>query len=397
MRSRQPRSGDNSATNSSNILLLPSAINHDDDEGTNNKGNSKSFFGQNKGQIIILLSILFSFIFIGAKTNIINNAQHMLPLSSAYSKKHPNGKGKKWTSMNVKPPAKSMAPMGGIIYGAKGKGEDTSRLVKEAIQSGFRHIATGGFHNEYNEAGVGTGWKESGVPRNELYLQTLFLAKSVNGYGTQNCHLEDDLCPPADDLSIEYQVRLSIRSSLHNLQTDYIDAVLVHNFRAALQPYEETLKAWRVLEEYVDKGVIRHLGIVSVHDKDYLTKLRNDAKVKPAIIQNRFHSNRSYDISLRPLFKEWGMADQLFWILTGSAGGKVRKNDVVKAIAEKKGVSSQVLLYSFTMELGGSPLIGSKSVDHMKEDVDALMTNKLEWGKDDLVAMAGEINKNLVQ
>lgn len=34
------------------------------------------------------------------------------------------------------------APMGNIVYGTKSKGEDTSRFVKEAIQAGFRHIAT---------------------------------------------------------------------------------------------------------------------------------------------------------------------------------------------------------------------------------------------------------------
>ena len=32
--------------------------------------------------------------------------------------------------------------MGDIVYGAKSKGDDTARLVKEAIQTGFRHIAT---------------------------------------------------------------------------------------------------------------------------------------------------------------------------------------------------------------------------------------------------------------
>ena len=197
-------------------------------------------------------------------------------------------------------------------------------------------------------------------------------------------------------MSIEYQVRLSIRSSLNNLQTDYIDSVLIHNFRAKLQPYEETLTAWNVLQSYVDKGTIRHLGIVSVHDKDYLTKLHTDARIKPTIIQNRFHANRGYDINLRPTFKEWGMANQLFWILTGSAGGKVRNNEIVKSIATKKKVSPQVLLYSFTMELGGVPLIGCKSLTHIKEDVEALVKNKVKWDRDELVSMAGVLNKNLI-
>lgn len=246
---------------------------------------------------------------------------------------------------------------------------------------------------------MGAGWKDSGVPRNELFLQTLFLAQSVNGYATQNCNLEDGTsCPPPSDLSIEDQVHLSIKSSLNNLQTDYIDAVLVHNFRAKLQPYDETLRAWRVLEGYVEKSIIRHLGIVSVHDKEYLTKLHDDATVKPSIIQNRFHSNRGYDISLRPVFKDLGLANQLFWILTGSAGGKVRNNGVVKELAKKMGVSSpQILLYSFTMELGGSPLIGSKSAGHMREDVDALVKRKIKWERDDLVAMAAVLNKDLVK
>lgn len=292
---------------------------------------------------------------------------------------------------------KKYAQMGSIVYGAKSKGDETGKFVTQAISAGFRHIATGGFHSEYNEQGVGIGWKESGVPRNELYLQTLFVARSVNGYGTQNCMVVDS-CPPSTSLSTEDQVHLSIKSSLHNLQTTYIDAVLVHNFRAKLQKYEDTLTAWKTLESYVDKGIIRHLGIVSVHDRDYLTKLHTDARVKPKIIQNRFHGNRGYDVELRPLFREIGMANQLFWILTGSAGGKVRNNSIISEIARRQGVSNQVLLYSFTIVcLGGTPLIGSKSLSHMKEDVEALLKKPLKWSDEDFEAVAGVVNKNLIK
>lgn len=292
---------------------------------------------------------------------------------------------------------KKFPQMGSIVYGAKSKGDETGKFVTQAIRAGFRHIATGGFHSEYNEQGVGIGWKESGVPRNELYLQTLFVARSANGYGTQNCMVVDS-CPPSTSLSIEDQVHLSIKSSLHNLQTTYIDAVLVHNFRAKLQKYEDTLTAWKVLEGYVDKGIIRHLGIVSAHDRDYLTKLHTAARVKPKIIQNRFHGNRGYDVELRPLFREMGMANQLFWILTGSAGGKVRNNSIISEIARRHGVSNQVLLYSFTIVcLGGTPLIGSKSLSHMKEDVEALLKKPLKWSDEDFEAVAGVVNKNLIK
>jgi len=350
--------------------------NINDDEA--NKGNRKSYIQRIKAQLVI-----YTCCFLLACT-----------LMYIYSSGSQDATTMPKLKIKVAPPSKALP--GRIIYGAKSKGDDTAKLVKQAIQSGFRHIATGGFHNEYNESGVGEGWKSSGISRHELYLQTLFLHNSVNGYATQNCHLPD-VCPPSPDLSIEQQVRISIKSSLYNLQTDYIDAVLVHNFRAKLQPYEETIQVWRVLEEYVDKGTIRHLGIVSVHDKEYLTKLYNEARIKPTIIQNRFHSNRGYDISLRPLFKELNMSNQLFWILTGSAGGRIRNNDVVKELAQKMGgVSPQILLYSFTMELGGSPLIGSKSISHMQDDVNNLIRNSIRWKKDDLIAMANVINKNLI-
>ena len=272
------------------------------------------------------------------------------------------------------------------------------RVLCSNLLSLFCHSCEkGGFHSEYNESGVGVGWKESGIPRHELYLQTLFVERSVNGYGTQNCNGDkNSVCPPLPNATIEDQVHASVKSSLRNLQTDYIDAVLVHNFRAKLQPYNDTVQAWKVLEDYVDRGVVRQLGIVSVHDKDFLTKLHDETRIKPSVIQNRFHSNRGYDTELRSSFKGWGVANQLFWILTGSAGGRVRKNGVVKGIAEMMGgVSPQILLYSFTMELGGSPLIGTQNISHMQEDVDALIRHRMKWEKADLVAMAAQIDKNL--
>jgi len=66
----------------------------------------------------------------------------------------------------------------------------------------------------------------------------------------------------------------------------------------------------------------------------------------------------------------------------------------VKKIAEQYKVSPQNVLYAFTRAIGGSPLIGTKSLDHMREDVEALSKITLEG--EDLVAVAETINKNLV-
>jgi diketogulonate reductase-like aldo/keto reductase len=366
----------NTATINNNIIHLE---NTSVGREVNDKGKRKtvSLIRKNLPQIIVICFLLCIVLFL-CRHNL-----HVTPSSfyNIYYQKVDSGGSK-------------LAPMGTIVYGAKSKGDETDKFVTQAIKAGFRHIATGGFHSEYNEPAVGIGWKESGLQRNELYLQTLFVAKSVNNYGVQNCKVEG--CPPSPDLSIEDQVHLSIKSSLYNLQTTYIDSVLVHNFRAKLQSYEDTMSAWKVLESYVDRGIIRHIGIVSVHDREFLTKLYNETRVKPTIIQNRFHSNRGYDVELRPLFKEMGMTNQLFWILTGSAGGKVR-NNVIAEIARRQGVSAQVLLYSFIIVcLGGQPLIGSKTLKHMEEDVTALLRKPLTWNNEDFEAVANVINKNLI-
>jgi hypothetical protein len=88
------------------------------------------------------------------------------------------------------------------------------------------------------------------------------------------------------------------------------------------------------------------------------------------------------------------MGNQLFWILTGSAGGRVCNNGVMKGIAEEMGsVLPQVLLCSLVIEVGGSQLIGLQNINHMQEDMDALVRHRMNWEKADLVVMAGKNDK----
>lgn len=247
-----------------------------------------------------------------------------------------------------------------LMYGTKSGGPQTAQLVKDAIDSGFRHIATGGHHQAHNESGVGAGWKDSLVSREELFLQTCFVPWDGNDFQKQATD------PESTPASIEEQVRLSIQTSLHNLQTNYLDAVLFHNFRAKLYAYDEMMKAWRVLEDYVKKGTIRYLGMTSVHDAAYLERLMSDAMVKPSIIQNRFHSNRGYDVEMHETFMKHKLQVQRFWLLNGSSGGGRKNSDM----AGQKNLTPAQLLLAFVMSLGSQTcLVGTHSIEHMKQDV----------------------------
>lgn len=249
-----------------------------------------------------------------------------------------------------------------LAYGTKSGGAQTAQLVKDAITLGFRHIVTGSHHGAHNETGVGHGWKDSGVQRQDLFLQTCFVPWNAKEFVTQPGDPEQ---APA---TIQEQVHNSIRISLSNLQTDYIDAVIFHNFRAKLYPFDEMIQAWGVLESYVDKGVIRHLGMTSVHDEAHWQRLFNVSRIHPTILQNRFHGNRGYDVERQKLFRSTlGLQLQRFWLLNGSSG-QGRNN---KDMAERKGMTPQQLLLAFVMSLGSNTcLVGTHNLQHMKDDLE---------------------------
>jgi len=256
-----------------------------------------------------------------------------------------------------------------LAYGTRDGKDQTSYLVETAILEGFRHIVTGSHHIKHNETGVGIGWKSAvkrdpTIRRNDLFLQTMFVPWDGKDFKP---HAND----PVNKPSIEEQVEITISQSLQNLQTDYIDSVLYFNFRAELHAYEDMIRAWRVLEQYVEKGTIRFLGLSNIHDADYLTRLQNDAKIKVSIVQNRFHANRGFDISLTPFFDSFGIQVQRFWILTGNGGGVKRNNEMAK---DKKLTPEQLML-AFVMTLGSeghstTALVGTHNVEHMREDIE---------------------------
>mmetsp|Transcript_13925 Transcript_13925/g.19501 ORF Transcript_13925/g.19501 Transcript_13925/m.19501 type:complete len:386 (+) Transcript_13925:62-1219(+) len=262
--------------------------------------------------------------------------------------------------------SKSKANMGLVVYGTALKQDKTAGLVSEALHAGFRHIATGSVHHlKYNESAVGIGWttaaKDIGLAREDLFIQTMFVPVGnkdwvewqYDGIGKQN--------------SIAEQVNSSVHSSLSSLQTSYLDAVLYHNFRNKLDSAEQVLEAWRVLERFVDCGIIRYLGITNCHDIPFLEDLYAKARIKPTILQNRFHANRQFGMPLGPFLKEKQIKSQLFWILNGN-GGTLQKG-VVKKLAQKFNLTSQTFMYAFLMSLGDTPLIGTTQRHHMNQDM----------------------------
>ncbi len=111
------------------------------------------------------------------------------------------------------------------------------RAVREALDLGIRHIDTAVAY--FNEQEVGKAIRESGIPREEVFL-------------TSKLWLQDYGYEPA---------KKGIETSLRKLGLDYMDLYLIH------QPYGDVPGAWKAMEEAKAEGKIRSIGVSNMTPK----------------------------------------------------------------------------------------------------------------------------------
>ena len=245
-----------------------------------------------------------------------------------------------------------------IIYGTAWKKADTARLVTLAIQSGFRGIDTACQPKHYDEAGVGAGVIASfgsGLSRAELYLQTKFTPLS----GQDPARIPYDRNAPLPQQAAE-----SVAVSLANLQTDYLDCVLLHSPMPTLT---QTQAIWRALEASVDTGRVRQLGISNCYRLDDLEGLFDAARIKPAFVQNRFYSDTNYDREIRAYCNRQQITYQSFWTL--SANPQLLTHQTLTGSAAIHKRTPAQILFRYLTQIGVVPLTGTRSETHMREDL----------------------------
>jgi diketogulonate reductase-like aldo/keto reductase len=247
-----------------------------------------------------------------------------------------------------------------IIYGTAWKKADTQRLARQAIELGFRAIDTACQPKHYNEAGVGAGMAQAlatlpGLTRAELFVQTKFTPLTS----------QDPLQLPYDpDASLTEQVSQSFATSLRNLQTAYVDSLILHS---PLPDEAQTLEAWRAMEALVESGKVRQLGLSNCYEQRLLRSLYMAARVKPAALQNRFHSKTGYDRELRAFTSHHGIRYQSFWTLT--ANPNVLAHASVQALAERHQRTPAQVFFRYLTQIGITPLTGTSSTEHMQQDL----------------------------
>lgn len=242
-------------------------------------------------------------------------------------------------------------------------------MVEKAVKAGFRHIDTACQPRHYNEAGVGDGWvaaaRSLNLDRRDVWIQSKFSGL--------NAH-DPDKVPYDVDAPLEERVRQSLEKSLENLKTDYLDSWIMHGPE---DNWDDHWKVWRTMESAVDEGKVLQLGIANFYRLEDVQWAYEHARIKPKVVQNRFYADSGHDVEIRAFCKDHDIEYQSFWTLT--ANPDAYRHDAALELAKQKGLSPEGLFYAFCMALGISPLDGTKSEEHMKEDI-ALM-NRIRSGE----------------
>lgn len=264
-----------------------------------------------------------------------------------------------------------------IMYGTAWKEDDTRRLVRLALDAGFRAIDTANQRKHYHEVGVGEALTEvyaAGVVRREdLFLQTKFTHR-----GGQDHRLPYDASAP-----VAMQVRQSFASSLEHLRTDHVDAYVLHGPSTRQGLASADLEAWSAMEELHATGAARALGISNV-SHEQLALLLDRAKVRPAFVQNRCYASEGWDADVRRLCEAHDVVYQGFSLLTANRRELGRAS--IRTIASRLGRTVEQIVFRFALDVGMLPLTGTTDRRHM--DADRAVLDDPPLGDDDRETIA---------
>ncbi|HBD7040389.1 TPA: aldo/keto reductase family protein [Legionella pneumophila] len=260
--------------------------------------------------------------------------------------------------MNIKQNDTSTTPP--ILYGTAWKEDDTKRLVLQALNSGFRGIDTANQRRHYFEEAVGDAIDQflttSQKTRSDLFLQTKFT--SVHGQDHRKPYDEFD--------SLTNQVKQSFASSLEHLQTDYIDAYILHGPSLSHGIIDADLEIWQAMEELVCSRKVKFLGISNVNMVQ-VEELYRKVSIKPSFIQNRCFAITQWDQDVRTFSQKNKIIYQGFSLLT--ANQRYLLNPHMQSLAVKYDKTIPQIIFRFANQVGILPLTGTTNQQHMDNDL----------------------------
>lgn len=218
--------------------------------------------------------------------------------------------------------------------------DQVTNLVLEAFDIGYRHIDTAQSYN--NESGIGHAVQQTTLPRANYHLTTKV---RINNYTKEKC-------------------RASIEQSLRNLQTKYIDLVLLHRPNTRVGHHE----ALDVLMQCKHEGKIREIGVSNfplLQLQDAMTHTNNQ------IFTNQIEMHPLFDpVNIRTFCQENNVVVSAY---SPFAHGRIFDNVTLQQIAEKHNATIAQVALAWTRFVSQWRVIQkASSPQHLQENREAL-------------------------
>lgn len=212
--------------------------------------------------------------------------------------------------------------------------------VLTALQNGYRHFDSA--HAYRNERSVGKAVRDSRVPREEIWVTSKLWP---NEYG-------------------EGKTLAAIDRMLDRFGFDYLDMVYLH------QPVGDYVGAWKELEQAIEQGKVRAIGISNFDYNDELfDSFISTMRIKPDAMQIECHpyAQRTH---WQEKLKGHGIALECWFPLGGrSSNGEILRDETINRIAQAHGKTAAQVIIRWHIQEGFSVIPGTDNPDYIKENI----------------------------
>lgn len=214
--------------------------------------------------------------------------------------------------------------------------QEAERAILQALEIGYRLIDTASMYG--NEVEVGNAIRESGIPREDIFLTTK-VNDSDHGYD---------------------EALRAFESSQRKLNCEYIDLYLVH------WPIKNKRQdTWRALERLYQEGQVRAIGVAN-YLEPFLDELLPNAAVVPTVNQVEF----SPYLFLEDLLQRCQREKIVLQAYTPLVRGERFNDPKLLALAKKYGKTPAQIILRWALQLGVSTIPKSANPKRLQENFD---------------------------
>ena len=233
--------------------------------------------------------------------------------------------------------------------------EECERCVSDALKVGYRLIDTAQAYG--NEEGVGRAWRKSGLARKDLFLVTKIWISN----------------------SGERKAAASIDESLHKLDTDYVDLLLIH------QAYGDVFGTWRAMEKAYKEGKVRAIGVSNFQAGRFFD-FAHFVDVKPMV--NQLQCNvMAQQNDIQPILQETNTRTMSWGPLGGQGVDGIVKSELLVSIGQKYGKSAAQVALRWLTQRGIVAIPKSSHIERMQQNFDIFDFSLTEEDMDKIATM----------